>query len=180
MSRDGSILDLHTVEFKRLLPGPIELAWDYLTKPELLTTWFNDVTLDSRVGSAIEVRFGARKGDCGAAGVHGVIREFRKPHAFVFTWIQQRPQPDGSIQHSDEGEVRFALQEKGDKVMLTLIHTRIPTERLPDYGAGWHAYLDSLESRIAGRGAIEVMEVFQNLRPRYGDKAAALQRPGAA
>jgi uncharacterized protein YndB with AHSA1/START domain len=180
MSHDGSILDLHTVEFKRLLPGPIELAWDYLTRPELLKTWFNDVALEPRVGGAIEVRFAHGKGECGGSSVHGVIREFRKPHAFAFSWVQQRPQPDGSIKHSDEGEVRFELQEKGDKVLLTLLHARIPTEELPNYGGGWHAYLDSLESRIAGRGAIEVVEVFHNLRPRYHDKIAGLQRSGAA
>jgi uncharacterized protein YndB with AHSA1/START domain len=28
-----------TVRVERLLPGPIELVWDYLTKPELLATW---------------------------------------------------------------------------------------------------------------------------------------------
>jgi hypothetical protein len=61
MSHDGSILDAHTVEFKRLLPGPIELAWDYLTKPEMLKTWFADVTLEPRVGGKIEIRFGPRR-----------------------------------------------------------------------------------------------------------------------
>ncbi|HET6159500.1 MAG TPA: SRPBCC family protein [Dongiaceae bacterium] len=180
MSHDGSILDLHTLEFKRVLPGPIELAWDYLTKPELLKTWFNDVTLEPRVGGAVEVRFTNGKGECGAGGVHGVIREFRKPHAFAFSWIQRRPQPDGSYRSIDEGEVRFELQEKGDKVLLTLLHSRIPTQELPNYGGGWHAYLDSLESRISGRGGIEVMEVFHGHRPRYDERVAALQRQGAA
>jgi len=180
MSHDGSILDLHTVEYKRLLPGPIDLAWDYLTKPELLKTWFNDVTLEPRQGGAIEVRFSNGKGECGAAGVHGVIREFRKPHAFAFTWVQQRSQPDGSTKASDEGEVRFELQQSGDKVLLTLRHSRIPTHELPNYGGGWHAYLDNLASRISGNGAIDVMQVFHSLRPRYDDKVAALQRSGAA
>jgi hypothetical protein len=31
-----------TVEMERLLPGPIEQVWDYLTKPELLATWLGD------------------------------------------------------------------------------------------------------------------------------------------
>src|SRR5262249_34706467 len=157
---------------KRLLPGPIELAWDYLTKPELLKTWFNEVALEPRVGGAVEVRFS--KGDCGTGGVRGVIREFRKPHVFAFSWVQQRGQPDGSHRPSDEGEVRFELQQKGDKVLLTLLHARIPTQELPNYGGGWHAYLDNLESQISGRGAIEVMEVFRQHRPRYDDKVSAL------
>jgi len=28
-----------TVEIERILPGPIERVWEYLTKPELLATW---------------------------------------------------------------------------------------------------------------------------------------------
>jgi hypothetical protein len=31
-----------TVEMERLLPGPIEQVWDYLTKPELVATWLGD------------------------------------------------------------------------------------------------------------------------------------------
>ena len=178
MSHDGAILDLHTVEFKRLLPGPIDLAWDYLTKPELLKTWFNDVTLEPRVGGAIEVRFG-KEGSC-SGGVHGVIREFRRPHVLSFSWNQRRAQPDGSSKSMDEGVVRFELAERGDKVLLTLHHTGIPTKELPNYGGGWHAYVDSLESRLSGKGAIDAMETFQHLRPRYEDKVAGLQRSGAA
>ena len=180
MSHDGSLLDLHTVEFKRLLPGPIELAWDYLTKPDLVKTWFADVTLEPRVGGDVTVRFS--EDTCGgcSAGVRGVVREFRPPYVIAFTWFQRRAQPDGSIQDSDEGEVRFELAERGDKVLLTLLHSRLPTHELPNYSGGWHAYLDSLESRITGHGGIAVMEAFHRLRPRYEDRIAALQRAGAA
>src|SRR5580692_4691380 len=30
------------VEIERLLPGPIERVWDYLTKPEFLATWLDE------------------------------------------------------------------------------------------------------------------------------------------
>ncbi|WP_119301676.1 SRPBCC family protein [Dongia deserti] len=178
MSHDGSILDLHTVEFKRLLPGPIELAWDYLTKPELLKTWFADVTLEPRVGGAIAIRFGDHA--CETDGVRGTIREFRKPHIIAFSWFQQRQQPDGSYQGSDEGEVRFELAEKGDKVLLTLLHSGLPIHELANHSAGWHAYLDNLEARTAGRDAIDVAKIFGDLHPSYSDRIAALQTKGAA
>ncbi|WP_119301678.1 SRPBCC family protein [Dongia deserti] len=180
MSRDGSILDLHTVEFKRLLPGPIELAWDYLTKPELLKTWFADVTLEPHVGGTVDVRFSTETCGGHTAGVHGTIRELRRPHVLCFTWFQRYQQPDGSIKEIDEGEVRFELQEKGEKVLLTLLHSRLPTEELAPHSAGWHAYLDNLDSRIAGRGGIDFMEVVERVRPKYEERIASLQRSGAA
>jgi uncharacterized protein YndB with AHSA1/START domain len=179
MSYDGTLHDLHTVEFKRLIPGPIELAWDYLTKPDLLKTWFADVTLEPRLGGAVTVRF--VKDTCGAgAGVQGTIREFRPPHAIAFTWIRQRPQPDGSIQDSDEGEVRFELAERGEKVLLTLLHSRLPTEELTGHSAGWHAYLNNLESLISGGERVDFMQVVGRVRPKYDERIAAMLRAGAA
>jgi uncharacterized protein YndB with AHSA1/START domain len=180
MSPHGTLRDLNTVEFKRLIPGPIELAWDYLTKPELLKTWFADVTLEPRIGGAVTVRFGAQGCGGGKGGVHGIVREFRPPHAISFTWIQRRAQPDGSSKDSDEGQVRFELAEKGEKVLLTLLHSGLPIGELTPHSAGWHAYLDNLESRISGQGGIDFMAVFQQLLPRYEEQLAALQRSGAA
>lgn len=177
MSHDGSILDTHTVEFKRLLPGPIELAWDYLTRPEMIKTWFADVTLEPRAGGKIEVRFGGDH-SCDGGGVRGVVREFRPPHVIAFSWNQLRPQPDGSRGPMDEGEVRFELAERGDKVLLTLLHTGLPTRELANHSAGWHAYLDNLESRSSGRGGIDFMAVFHQLHPRYEERVTALQRHG--
>ena len=180
MSYDGVLRDLHTVEFKRLIPGPIELAWEYLTKRELLKTWFADVTLEPRLGGAVDVTFD--KDTCGgcSAGVRGVVREFRPPHVIAFTWIQRRAQPDGSIADSDEGEVRFELTERGEKVLLTLLHSRLPTSELTSHSAGWHAYLENLEARISGRGRIDFMAVARRVRPAYDEWLAGLQRSGAA
>ncbi len=180
MSRDGTLLDLHTVEFKRLLPGPIELAWEYLTKPELLKTWFADVTLEPRAGGAVDVRFSEETCGGHTGGVHGTIREFRPPHIIVFSWIQRHPQPDGSMKDSDEGEVRFELSEKGDKVLLTLLHSGLPTPELTSHCAGWHGYLDNLESRISGGDAIDFMASFNRRHPHYQERLVALQRSGTA
>jgi uncharacterized protein YndB with AHSA1/START domain len=176
---DGSILDLHTVELKRLIAGPIELAWDYLTKQELLKTWFADVTIEPRVGGAVTIRFSDDE-SCNTTGVRGTVREFRKPHVVAFTWFQQRLQPDGSRKGVDEGEVRFELAERGDKVLLTLLHTGLPIHELAGHSAGWDAFLQNLDSLMSGRGKIDFMAVFRDLHPRYEERVAALQRAGAA
>jgi uncharacterized protein YndB with AHSA1/START domain len=108
---DGSILDLHTVEFKRLIPGPIELAWDYLTKQDLLKTWFADMTVEPRVGGAVVIRFSDDQ-SCATTGVRGTVSEFRKPNVVAFSWLQQRLQPDGSRKGVDEGLIqRMTLLE---------------------------------------------------------------------
>lgn len=182
MSRTGTILDANTVRFERLLPGPLARAWDYLTRPELLATWFAEVTLEPRIGGAIAVRFtlaGDKSGgeDCNAAAVLGEVREYNPPHVLAFSW---RPQKDGSTEHLDEGEVRFELAEHGDRVLLTLTHARAPSAQLSGYGGGWHAYLDNLDSRIAGGTGIDVRAAYQHLKPGYDAAVAQAVRQGAA
>ena len=34
MDRNGTLLNPQTLQFQRLLPGPIERVWDYLTDAE--------------------------------------------------------------------------------------------------------------------------------------------------
>ena len=180
MSYDGVLRDLHTVEFKRLVPGPIALAWEFLTKREKLKTWFADVSLEPRLGGAVDVHFDPDTcGGC-SAGVRGVVREFRPPHVLAFSWIQLKAQPDGSMQERDEGEVRFELAERGDKVLLTLLHSRLSTDELIGHSAGWHAYLQNLEALMSERGRIDFMDVARRVRPGYEEQLAGLQRAGAA
>jgi len=180
MSYDGILRDLHTVEFKRLIPGPIELAWEFLTKREKLKTWFADVTLEPRLGGAVDIHFDPDTcGGC-SAGMRGIVREFRPPHVIAFTWIQLKAQLDGSMQERDEGEVRFELAERGDKVLLTLLHSRLSTDELIGHSAGWHAYLQNLESLMSERGRIDFMAVAGRVRPGYEGQLAGLQRAGAA
>lgn len=183
MSHDGQILDAHTVRFQRLLPGPIELAWDYLTKPDLLATWFADVTLDPRIGGAISIRFtlsqeGDGDDDCNADYAQGEIREFRPPYVIAYSWCPGRQQPDGSVEAAHEGDVRFELVPQGDKVRLTLTHTQVPTAQLAGYAGGWHAYLDSLDARLDG-GAVSVRQVYGHVHPSYDAAVAAITRTEA-
>jgi uncharacterized protein YndB with AHSA1/START domain len=58
----GIFLDFHSVRFERLLPGPIERVWDYLTKPEYMKTWLAVAKVDLRVGGTVELTFATTKG----------------------------------------------------------------------------------------------------------------------
>ena len=45
-----------TLQFTRLLPGPIERVWSYLTEPEKTALWIASGTIDLRVGGRYEWR----------------------------------------------------------------------------------------------------------------------------
>lgn len=181
MNREGRIIDANTVRFERLLPGPIELAWDFLTKPGLVATWFASIRMEPRVGGMLEIRFTLTGDeDCDAAGTRGEIRAFEPPRLFAFTWQPRKRKPGGEIEIVDEGEVRFELTPQDGKVLLTLTHARIPPGETPGYAGGWHAYLDNLESRIGGDVGVDLFAAYRRLEPGYDANVAQATRQGDA
>ncbi|MEX2483874.1 MAG: SRPBCC domain-containing protein, partial [Brumimicrobium sp.] len=46
-----------TIQFERLLPGPEERIWDYLTKSELKAQWLSAGDVEPWVGGKVEFRF---------------------------------------------------------------------------------------------------------------------------
>ena len=150
MNDRGTIVDGDTVRFERLLPGPIERVWSYLTEGPLLTTWLaQDGAIPPRAGEKFVLKMGGgddmpeREGY--EAAVFGTVLTYDPPHVLEYTWGIKAP--DGSMLDST---VRFDLQARGDRVALVLSHWRV----LPGFEArtlaGWHSLLDALRARLHG------------------------------
>jgi hypothetical protein len=41
-----AVLESQTVRFERLLPGPVERVWEYLTRPDLQRTWLAESAVE--------------------------------------------------------------------------------------------------------------------------------------
>ena len=50
MGKYGERIDETTVRFERMLPGPIERVWEYLTDAEKRATWLCGGETESQVG----------------------------------------------------------------------------------------------------------------------------------
>ncbi len=72
------------------------------------------------------------------------------------------------------GEVCFELDPKGDEVLLTVIHRRLPdrTNALM-VGAGWHMHLDILVARAAGKEPEPFWDGWSRLRQEYDQRLPA-------
>ena len=57
MSEYGIVISPASVRFERLLPGPIERVWSYLTDPELRGTWFASGPIEPREGGGLKLTF---------------------------------------------------------------------------------------------------------------------------
>ena len=57
MSEYGVATEPGTVRLERVLPGPIERVWKYLTDSDLRAKWLASGDMDLQVGGRTELRF---------------------------------------------------------------------------------------------------------------------------
>lgn len=159
MSDYGVVLDASTVRFERLLPGPIERVWEFLTDPVQRGKWFAGGPMEPRAGGKLELRVKHRNlmvtdepvpekyrdvTDKGFTFPSEVTR-WEPPRALAFTFSE----PKAGVPPS---EVMFELTPEGDKVRLVLTHRRLSSRsEMTDVSGGWHVHLDILVARLEGR-----------------------------
>ena len=154
-----------TLQIERLLPGPIERVWAYLTESDLRRRWLAAGDMDPTPGSAFEFVWrndeltqppGERP--AGASAEHRLacrIIDFQPPRKLVTSW-------------GESGEVSFTLEPKGGEVLLTLTHRRArDRDMLLKVSAGWHAHLDVLAARLEGEEPAPFWDGLTRLQAEY-------------
>src|SRR5271170_4123296 len=145
----GVLTEPATLNIRRLLPGPIERVWAYLTESELRRQWLAAGQMEMRVGAPVELVWrnndltnppGQRPpGFLDENRMQSRITELDPPRKLAIAW-------------GDGGEVSFALDPQGKEVLLTVIHRRLPDrETMLRVAAGWHMHLDILVARARGK-----------------------------
>lgn len=167
----GQLIEPTTLLIQRLLPGPIETVWAFLTEGDLRRRWLASGDMELRIGAPFTLTWqndrltnppGARPEGFGEEhSMESRITVCHPPHELAFAW--------------GGGDVSIKLEEKGAKVLLTLTHRRI-VERSSRVmiGAGWHAHLDILASRVSGKEpAAPFWDGWGRLRQEYDERLPA-------
>jgi len=161
----GDLIEPTTLRIQRFLPGSVDRVWAYLTESDLRRKWLASGEMELTVGAPFELVWrndeltdppGARPEGFGKEhSMESRITRLDPPHAIAFAW--------------GEGEVSIELAQKGERVLLTLVHTRIVerTSRVM-IGAGWHAHLDILVARVSGTDpAAPFWDTWKGLKEEY-------------
>jgi len=167
----GELIEPATLKIQRLLPGPIDRVWAYLTESDLRRKWLASGTMEMKVGAPFELVWrnheltdppGKRPEGFGEEHrMESEITELDAPRKLAFSW--------GST-----GGVSFELEPDGDKVLLTVIHRRIPDRSMSlNISAGWHAHLDILAARIAGEEPEPFWDHWAALKSEYAERLPA-------
>ena len=167
----GVLTEPATLTIQRLLPGPIERVWAYLTESERRRQWLAAGQMEMKVGAPFELVWRndelsdpPAQRPAGFPEEHRMqsrITELDPPHKLSFTW-------EGS------GDVSFELERQGNEVLLTLIHRRLPDrDTLLKFAAGWHMHLDILVARATGKEPEPFWDGWSRLKQEYDRRLPA-------
>ncbi|HWD27734.1 MAG TPA: SRPBCC domain-containing protein [Rhizomicrobium sp.] len=167
MGGRGETLALPGVRFVRLLPGPIERVWSFLTAPENLPAWFGaESSIWPHPGGAVSLLGGH---------IRGVVTQWQPPKTLVYTWNVFAPGdgPD-AVSAYPESYPTFALEAQGGKVQLTFTHFPVLERFVPQNAMGWHTMLDILEAGLGGAAVAERAVYMKKNAALYGVDLAKL------
>jgi uncharacterized protein YndB with AHSA1/START domain len=149
-NKPGTSPEQATVRLERVLPGPIERVWAYLTEADKRATWFAGGTFDLRVGGKADLHFD-----------HSKLSSEESPpemkmKRFDFTETITRIEPPRLLSYTfghggAESEVTFELETRGKGVLLVVTHRRIVDRKtMVGLASGWDSHLGVLEDRLNG------------------------------
>ncbi len=157
MSEYGTFTEPGTIVFRRLLPGPIERVWVYLTESDKRGQWLASGDMELKIGGSVELHFSHAtlspvhedipdkyKDSQNCASFSGHITRCEPPRVLAFTWAESL---------GEDSEVTFELTPQGEEVLLVLTHRRLGDKHdiLISVAAGWHTHLGILVDRLNDR-----------------------------
>lgn len=164
----GLLTEPAMLTIQRLLPGPITRIWSYLTDGDRRRQWLAAGAMEEKVGAPVDLVWrndeltdppGTRPE--GFGDEHRMTCEviaIDAPHLLSISW--------GST-----GGVTFTLAEKGDEVLLTIVHRRVEDPSvLLNVSAGWHSHIDVLEAKLRGTTPVPHWDNFAQLRSIYAER----------
>ena len=175
MNEYGELLDENTVRFERMLPGPIERVWSYLTESEKRARWLCAGDVETKVDGHVDMHFH----NMSLSGDDDIPRPEKykdRPEKMSFTGKVTRCEPPYLLQHTwdfedEHSEVCYELEEQGDKVKLTLTHRRLDDSNIVlSVSTGWHTHLNVLEDVLDGARVRPFYRMQTQYEGEYGER----------
>jgi uncharacterized protein YndB with AHSA1/START domain len=167
------------VRIIRLLPGPIERVWAFLTDPAKRARWFCGGATEQKAGG--KVVFAMRHKDIAPGEKPPKRYAHVQDPGVTFQGTVLRCEPPRLLSHtfgSKKSEVTFELTPQGKQVVLVLTHRTRGSERadLCNYASGWHTHLAILVAELEGAKRPPFWSMHAKLEAKYEKLAAKLAK----
>ena len=165
-----------TVRIERILPGPVERVWAYVTETDKRRKWLAEGPMDLRQGGAVALTFrnnglsaetDRRDSSSSPNGVdhqmNGVISRCDPPRLLVFSWGLD----------ATASEVTFELSPHGGDTRILVTHRRLADRRqLLSVSAGWHVHIGILMDLLSGAEPRSFWSQHARLEKVYSERFA--------
>jgi uncharacterized protein YndB with AHSA1/START domain len=167
----GVLTEPATLKIERLLPGPIERVWAYLTESDRRRQWLAAGEMEMKVGAPFELVWrNDELMDPPGQRPPGHSEEHRMQSRI----LALDPPRKLAFSFGTSGEVSFELEPKGKEVLLTVVHRRLPDRAtMLKVSAGWHMHLDVLVARARGEEPAPFWDGWSRLRDEYDTRLSA-------
>lgn len=177
MSDYGVLTAPDTLRIERMLPGPIERVWQYLTQSELRAKWLAEGEVETCIGGRVEHTFRNSElspeqdipppqysGCAGDVPMLGKVTACKPLELLSYIW---------NAGSGEESEVSFQLEAQQDQVKLTLTHKRLTNANTRlSVSAGWHTHLNILRDLLQGKTPQGFWRVHSQLEAEYKARLA--------
>ena len=171
----GEAIAPGTVRLERLLPGPAERLWNYLTDSEKRRLWLAAGGMELFPGGKVELLF--RHHELSSEPTPDRYKHYETSPAMVSEVIECDPPRLITYSWPGDGgksEVTFELFPEGSNVRLVLTHRRLEgAEMMISVASGWEAHLGILEDRLSGREPRGFWSTHARLEREYAKKKFA-------
>jgi uncharacterized protein YndB with AHSA1/START domain len=167
----GVLTEPATLKIQRVLPGPVERVWAYLTESELRRQWLAAGEMEMNVGAPVELVW---RNDELTNPPGQRPAGFSEEQRMQSRITELDPLRKLAIAWQGGGDVSFELEPRGSEVLLTVIHRRLPDRATTlMIGAGWHMHLDILAARATGKEPEPFWDGWSRLRKEYDRRVPA-------
>lgn len=170
----GEITAPGTIRFQRVLPGPLERVWAYITESEKRGRWFASGEWELEPGGRAPLNFHHADLTPHDETVPEKFKDIENGVSFECKVHRCEPPHRVSILWTEswgETEVTFELEERDDgKVLLTLTHGPLTGDGMRDAGPGWHVHLAILTACLEDREPAPFWEAITRLEAEYTER----------
>ena len=177
MNKFGERIGSDAVRFQRLLPGPIERVWSWVTESEKRQQWLAGGEFELKENGDAELIFNnASLSDAddvppekyrkyaGEVRYACKVKRVEEPHLISFDWFEAE---------GFSSEVTIKLEAQGDKVLLTLTHRLLTDlDALSSAMGGWHVHLDIMAAKLSGETPLSFWSAHTAMDSAYLKKMA--------
>ena len=167
--RLGVVTAPRTIRIERILPGPVERVWTYLTESDKRKKWLAEGPMANYVGGDVELTFYHSQlsnepapADYQKYEGHtnkGKVTRYEPPTLLSFTWPESTGEPS---------EVTFELAASGSDTLLRVTHTRLASkDSMVSVASGWHTHLGVLIDHLSGEQTSGFWDKFTRLEKEY-------------